>query len=253
MTVVPGDCMEKELIALGRNPDEKQLEAYAQKIEHMARCLAEFNLETSINRQLSREQLEKLFYVTEAARFANQGIEAIEKQQSRLGLTPEDIQAFRDVHDIKKEAFLRNPGYCCHTHGDTHPGNFMYDDSTKTVSMVGMEWMAGSIDTEGKPISFPGEEFGRTLAVFSNVTARSGLPASASARLIEAFQDGYLSVMKEKSKVMTPEAAEYFSYVWALRKLRSHADNLNTPDEKLGNRNQFLLIRGPLTQENLLQ
>jgi len=157
--------------------------------------------------------------------FINWNIRAVEHMVAQFEAPNTSIileQASLDTDQLKGKvnklaaSFRANPGRSAITHGDAHPGNFLYDPAARTITIIDTSTLPFSINSVGNPAGVSARDVAVYYEKLAHFGEEFGLEHADIISLQSIFRQSYENVGGAK---MTSESQEFFRARTALNEL----------------------------------
>ncbi len=211
MKFIDGSSIDKMLAELAHQPKggqarEEQLRKLIHVFSKLGAGLAEFHLAAQTDPLPIHP-----FYLNHYEWSSREVFKQLENQVDDLFLKNlKEFFATRFAF-VAKKLFAR--GYM---HGDSHPGNYMYQESCDQVWMIDVVDGASSIGKNGSPLGMPFYDLARMQNSLERWKIIHGLTEEECSRITSAFLDAYA---KEGGTLPSHETMEFFLLVDRFRAL----------------------------------
>lgn len=238
-TVAPGKSIASHLEAVRSAPDRTQaMQTAKAAVQYTARAMAE--LHSKAPREKAAPSVCKL--MTDDM---NTSFRKIKLNKSSWPNTPA-FNTLRQLTTIQKpalndelttfvnktnEGFMANPGHGAISHGDSHPGNFFYDDGSRTFSMIDLPTCSRSYDGKTGLMSPAWDcqlfkfKLAESMVNVDKNPSEPGLTLQEVQELEKAFDEAYAEA---GGKALTPEAAQFGKLDRVLTSLAQYTETLKS-------------------------
>jgi Ser/Thr protein kinase RdoA (MazF antagonist) len=217
MSAAPGRSLDAMLLSLGRG--EISLDPVLTAFRRNGEALARLHLATSRSDKPSSPALEAM----------TRDLKTKFAEIQKLVATSKDPQVVRLAADLRAappqvqpliDGVMKNPGASAIVHGDFHPGNVFYDQTSDRITLIDAARVHDSIDQAGQGILSPARDVASgaaSIEVFASNPEYHVAPAQR-AQIKAAFRDGYDKTAAQG--VFSQEALAFHQARYAASRLR---------------------------------